>query len=304
VTNGDSTATGLRQGGATGEVLAWRDVLHEGPVPSLPPAALARVRARFLSGATGISSEATYRELRERDQRLAAAGDELVLWFEADLYDQLQLVQVLDRLARGRDRELTLVAIGEYPGVAHFGGLGELSGPQLADLRDTAATRVDHAALDLASWVWAAFTAPDPDGLMKLSRQHSPVLRHLAEALQRLLQEYPWVDDGLSLTERRILQAIAGGAGTEADVFHEVWRLERRPFLGDVWCFRTLRRLAAEGLVTTGPPLALSRTGGEVLAGQTDRVRLAGLDRWIGGVELSSPARWRWDPRLEVLSRS
>ncbi|WP_338201997.1 DUF1835 domain-containing protein [Candidatus Nephthysia bennettiae] len=301
VTNGDSTAAGLRQGGVSGEVLPWRDVLHEGPVPSLAPAALARVRARFLAEATGISIEPTYRDLRRRDARLAAAGDEVVLWFEADVYDQLQLVQVLDRLARDRQRKLTLVAVGEYPGVAHFGGLGELPGAELMALRETAATTVDRAALELARRAWTAFTAPNPHGLSGLSREHSPVLRHLGEALQRLLQEHPWVDDGLSLTERRILQAIAEGAATREDVFRGVWRLERRPFLGDIWCFRTLDGLRGGGLVTGGPPLALSTLGEAVLAGRADRVELVGLDRWIGGVHLAAPAHWRWDPRREAL---
>jgi hypothetical protein len=301
VTNGDSTAAGLRQGGVAGDVLPWRDVLHEGPVPPLAPAALARVRARFLAEATGISIEPVYRDLRLRDARLAAAGGEVVLWFEADLYDQLQLVQVRDRLGRDRERELTLVAVGEYPGVAHFGGLGELRGPQLMALRETAATRVDQTALDMAGRAWAAFTAPDPGGLNQLSREHSPVLRHLGEAIQRLLQEHPWMDDGLSLTERRILQSIAEGAGAPEAVFREVWRLERRPFMGDIWCFRTLDGLLAGGLVTGGPPLALSELGEAVLSGRADRVELAGLDRWIGGIHLRAPGRWRWDPRREAL---
>lgn len=302
MTNGDSTVAGLRQGGVAGEVLPWRDVLHEGPVPALAPAALARVRARFLASAAGIPMQATYRELRDRDRLLAAAGGEVVLWFEADLYDQLQLIQVLDRLGRERPRELTLVAVGEYPGIAHFGGLGELTGAELVALRETAASAVDTAALQLAARAWAAFTAPDPTALVRVSREHSPVLRHLGEALERLLQEYPWAGDGLSLTERRILRAIAGGAGSQAEVCREVWRLERRPFLGDLWCFRTLDGLAAAGLVAAEPALALRADGEAVLDGRSDRVELAPLDRWIGGVHLEGSARWRWDPRRETLT--
>jgi hypothetical protein len=300
VTNGDSTAAGL-QGRVTGQVLPWRDVLHEGPVPALPAAALARVRARFLAQAAGVPAEATYRDLRARDAQLSAARGEVVLWFEADLYDQLQLIQVLDRLGRAEGVELTLVSVGEYPGVAHFGGLGELSGEQVVALRETAATGIDASALDLARRAWTAFTAPDPGVLSELRGEHSPVLRHLSEAVERLLQEYPWVGDGLSLTERRILQAVAGGAATEAAVFHHVWRAERRPFLGDVWCHRLLRLLVTAGLVGSGSELALTEDGEAVLAGRGDRVALGGLDRWIGGVHLTGPALWRWDSRRETL---
>src|SRR4051794_34799042 len=50
VTNGDSTVHSLVRAGLDGDVIAWRDILHEGPVPgSLDSDALAAVRARFLT---------------------------------------------------------------------------------------------------------------------------------------------------------------------------------------------------------------------------------------------------------------
>jgi hypothetical protein len=88
----------------------------------------------FLAGADGLDPAAVLRRLSERDRALAAGRDgEYVLWFEADLYDQLQIAQILAMLgdlgvAPGR---VTLVCIGEYPGIAHFGGLGELEPRQL-----------------------------------------------------------------------------------------------------------------------------------------------------------------------------
>lgn len=50
VTNGDSAAGRILQAGLSEEVLPWRDVLHEGPVPSgLSPEGLREVRARFIA---------------------------------------------------------------------------------------------------------------------------------------------------------------------------------------------------------------------------------------------------------------
>ena len=42
VTNGDSTTATMERAGITGDLLPWRDVLHEGPVPDLPPEELRR----------------------------------------------------------------------------------------------------------------------------------------------------------------------------------------------------------------------------------------------------------------------
>src|SRR3954453_16767113 len=94
VTNGAAGAADLH---GLGEVLTWDDVLHEGPVPAQEPTALRTTRARFLADA-GFTALATARaRLAARDERLDTLdfSTKLVLWFEDDLYDQLQLIQVL-----------------------------------------------------------------------------------------------------------------------------------------------------------------------------------------------------------------
>src|SRR4051794_24713476 len=115
VTNGDSTVPALVQTGLVDDVLVWRDVLHEGPVPDVADGELRRLRAAFL----GAPEE----DFAERDRRLDGARDgDYVLWFEADLYDQLQVLQVLSQLhalAVPAER-VTLICIGEHVGFTHF----------------------------------------------------------------------------------------------------------------------------------------------------------------------------------------
>src|SRR3954447_8354840 len=49
ITNGDSVTGTMREAGVTAELLAWRDVLHDEPVPGgLALAELSRVRGEFL----------------------------------------------------------------------------------------------------------------------------------------------------------------------------------------------------------------------------------------------------------------
>src|ERR687897_3063924 len=135
VTNGDIVVDLLRRAGLATDALAWADVLHEGPVPGgLDDGGLRRVRAEFLAGADGADAAEVRRRFEERDRALAAGRDgEYLLWFEADLYDQLQLAQILAGLGGlgVAPERVTLVCIGEYPGIAHFGGRGELEPGQL-----------------------------------------------------------------------------------------------------------------------------------------------------------------------------
>lgn len=88
-------------------------------------------------------------------------------------------------------------------------------------------------------------TAAGPgDGLGAIAATRSRELRFLGEAFDRLGREYPWVRDGLSLTERRLLAAVDAGAPDAGTAFVRAGAREARPFLGDVWAFATLHRLA------------------------------------------------------------
>jgi hypothetical protein len=313
VSNGD--ATDLSGTGLASRVLYWRDTLHEGPVPDVGPQELRRIRAAFLAAA-GVADGSD--PFAERDRTLAANRDgEYVLWFEADLYDQLQIVQILASLADlgVPAHRITLICIGEHAGIAHFGGLGELSAEQLRALPATnACSRLTPAALRLARDAWAAFRAPTPHGLPAIAASRSPELRFLAEAFDRLSREYPSNRDGLSLTERRILAAAASGATTAGDAFVRAAARESRPYLGDTWAFARMDRLAhaPNPLLHTEPvgsPVArdtglrLTDAGAQVLAGAADHVAVNGVDRWIGGVHLHGRhVPWRWNDATETIA--
>jgi hypothetical protein len=49
--------------------------------------------------------------------------------------------------------------------------------------------------------------------------------------------------------------------------------------------------------------IVLTEKGREVLRGDEDRVRLIGIERWLGGVHLSSETPWRWDRSTRTLKR-
>jgi hypothetical protein len=307
VTNGDSTAGSLRETELVSRLVVWRDVLHEGPVPAVDDARLRVARAEFLGGGEGAPSVAeVLRAFEERDRAFAAGrSGEYVLWFEADLYDQLQLAQILARLrALGvAPARVTLICIGEHLGIAHFGGLGELGPSELAELPARAAVVLTDDALALGVAAWEALRAPDPGGFAAIVGARSPELRFLPEAFDRLGREYPSTRDGLSLTERRLLAAVAEGASSPVEAFVRAGAREARPFLGDVFAFAALERLARAPVpLVEGGSLQLTAAGERVLRGDADHVSLNGVDRWVGGVHLEGRSvRWRWDEGREAI---
>jgi len=311
VTNGDSTTPQLRAAGVRGDVLTWRDVLHDGPLPA--PGTLDSLRAeraRFIA-AMGWAPEAeVHADLAERDARLRAAlagGEEIVLWFEHDLYDQLQLLQVLDAIGeRGTPTRVMLAQADDYLG---------MMAPDAVRQLEARRRPVTNADIAIARRAWHAVTSPDPSGIVALLDVDLSPLPHLQAALRRLLEELPDARSGLARSERQALEAMAAGLAEPRHLYPAAHHdREDAIYLGDSSFAAYLARmsagpapllLASDGSrVTVAPhddrnwwrqPLALTDAGRRVLAGEADHVALNGVERWLGGVRLDAHAPWRWD---------
>ena len=326
ITNGESAGNTLRQTALGGAVLSWQDVLHEGPVAALPRKELLRTRARFFADCGWGSRQALLSSLERRDRQLLEAlrNDlDVVLWFEHDLYDQLQLLDVL-ALAHTVGASPELIVVGSFPGKQSFAGLGELTADELETLWPTRG-RAEPATLEAASAAWAAFQAPEPTALAEWATRDTSQLPFLAPALRRLLEELPAPADGLSGTERRALRAVAAGANTPPAAFVGAQLEEAAPFLGDAWFYRALSALGQgdgrlletvnDASLPAPPPLSdsqlyarlelrLTAAGEQALRGEADRVELLGIDRWIGGTHVTPDIIWRWDAAELKLVRS
>jgi hypothetical protein len=310
ITNGDSVVGTFRQVRFPGSYLSWLDVLHDGPVPQTATLSeLSDVRAQALAGFGAGSYDRIRAGFAARDQALEGfrKHEEVVLWFEHDLFDQLQLIQLLDWFQQQElgKTKLSLVQIDSYPGVKPFYGLGQLSGTQLARLFPMR-TPVSSVHLETARNAWQAFRSSDPTGLLECAREKSPALPFLAAALQRFLEEYPWTSDGLSRTERQVLQAAAAGKRKKTEIYQESRKQEDVPW-GDGSVYLRADWLAAganPALVKLNKDeYAITAAGQQLAEGKADWIELhGGIDRWLGGVHLTGDQpRWRWDAGKRTL---
>jgi hypothetical protein len=293
----------------------WADVLHDGPAPyGLSDAEWRELRAgretegnpkeraRFLDG------------MRRADETLArhADYDEVVFWFEHDLFDQLLLIRHLDWIAtRARDRShFRLVCIGEFPGRPRFAGLGELTPPELASLFPSRRP-ISDAEIAVGQTLWRAFGAPDPLPLAHLALEtDTSLLPFVAGALRRHLEDFPSTTNGLSRSQRQILSVVSQGHDKAVDAFRAAAQLEERVFMGDLTFFSIMHSLTAGRaplLMHDGkwpsdaPPIgrfSLTDAGRRVLAADADYVAINGIDRWMGGVHLTD-GKYRWDAALQ-----
>jgi len=327
VTNGDCAGDTLKQF-ADGPVIITCDVLHEGPAPALEGDAWYATRGRFL-GDDEASGERIARGLASVDRTIAEAlarGDEMVLWFEHDLFDQLLLIRTLDLIGRlsdvsGVTRRVSLICIDRFPGVDRFIGLGQLDAAQLQSLYPSRQP-VTSDQIAIAAAAWEGFRSPDPHQLVEITVRLSGAgdngaapLPFLRDALLRFLAEYPSASNGLTKTEQLALAALGTGALAGGALFVKTQTEEPRPFMGDTTFFDTLRTLAAARtpLVEIDAPgdrldigrdlVAITAAGRDVVDGRRDRVALNGISMWRGGVHLEGhdTSPFRWDARRETL---
>lgn len=319
---GSDLATSLQEAGFSGDFLEYSDALCQGPV--VEGDAWLEQRATFLAQAYGAqmgqSAEQAAEKLRYAEGRLASAArqyERVVIWVEHDSYDQLMLARCLAQLAETVPRRLDLVSVERYPGGARFIGLGQLPPEALRLLWDERKP-VSVQQLETGRAVWAMLRQGDPTPLAQAARSGLPELPHMARALRRHCQELPWLQDGLSLTERLVLQLLSEESKTVGEVFSALMRdREPLPWLGDIMLSFILDSMKAvrepvftgafEGAFEGEPRrwtrerLAIADLGRAVLAGKVDWLSLSPPDRWLGGVRIC-PALpcWRWDEQAKM----
>jgi hypothetical protein len=321
ITNGDSTAAVLRAAGYKADILPWQDVLHDGPVPRASKdhahdlECLSGSRAAFLADAFGEREEELRQRFVERDRvlRQHSAYDEVTLWFEHDLYDQLQLLQLLSFFHRERRMgSLRLVQADDY--------LGHQTTQSITRF-DSQRTTVSSKQLRLAKEVFCAFRQSTPKRLAIFLKDDLSPLPYLKLALSRLFEELPSVVDGLSRTQRQALRLIQQNDLSPRLLFRRNQAIEEAMFMGDCSFWRCLEELVfnrnplAQGLTFRfveaadkhrrqcylNTKLTLTATGERVLAGQADHAELNIIDRWLGGTHIVGPTIWRWDADSEHL---
>lgn len=328
IANGDATAGLLKASSVSGDILPWRDTMHQGPFPhGVDLDQVSKIRAQYFSG-SDMPFDDVMRDFSSRNAKLRTAPqyDKIILWFEHDLLDQLQLLQILDWFhSTDFDLEkLSIICVDRFEGIDHFRGLGELDPQQISTLLPTALP-VTAQHLTLAREGWKAFRSPDPHDLMSFLNGPLDVLPFLKAALVRHMQEYPWVIDGLTRMERQLLELVGSGVCEPQKLFQQSMMLETVYFMGDWTVFSQVATLCSGKTpllktkssnafihprdITGGlneiakQRLQLTDKGRQVLSGEMNAGTVIDRDTYLGGVLIKSDQpMWMWDDQLQICS--
>lgn len=318
-TSGDSSAALLERAAIEGEIVPWREALSEGPAPLLESGGeWIEARARFLSEEYRLGFEGVHHQLEALEQVLARAGEaeEIVLWFDHDLFCQANFLYLLARLSMldGRTARISRVYSGERE-------IGRMSSVEMNDLIETR-IEITEEDLRLARRGWQAYSSPDPRQIEEFLAEPSGRFPHLGHALRLHLERFPSVANGLGSIEQWLLSSIASGERSFASLFARFTSEMSGYGMGDWQIWRRLEHLARcpvplldlESDIEqdrapidadlAGQSYTLTATGHQVLACRADHITLNGSDRWLGGTRLGAEGEgWRWSGReLKIMN--
>src|SRR3954452_21646556 len=163
--NGDITASLARRAGVPGRHVPYRESLIGGPVRrDLAPLDWVEERARYLSEAHGQNLLRVRNDVLEQEKVIDAARteEEIVLWFEHDLFCLVHLLYLAKRFANCR---LTLVWNASPLGLLEVDDVLTLYRSRMP---------VTPVMLRAGEAAWLAYTSDDPTGLNRFLRQDIP----------------------------------------------------------------------------------------------------------------------------------
>jgi hypothetical protein len=213
---GDALTEEFKKTNIDGEILVCRECLVEGEVKSDNLEDFWHVRAGFIGKSYGAEEKDRYYQgvaaEFEKLQRLAAPETEINLWFENELFCQVNFWFCLYLLRESRSKIFRVApTFGEVNDVwKGFGGF------EVEDLRENFGNRIEMSQADilLGARLWTAYQNADLGTLEKLSRTESPCFPHLAEVCRAEIEK--------NARPKAVLREILTAGKTDfADIFSE-----------------------------------------------------------------------------------
>jgi hypothetical protein len=306
--NGDIVTAAARRAGVPGRHIPYREALISGPVRAhLALPEWIEDRARFLSDQYGENLLRVRNELLEQEQLLdrAREEEEVVLWFEHDLFCLVNLLYLLTRLSKCR--RLSLIWCSK--------ALGTMDDEEIFQQYHSRYA-VAPAMMSAATLAWRCYTAEDASELNRMLDADFVDFPFLRDGFLLHASRFPSTRNGLGEVEQRALSGIEAGATDFVTLFTRFDQSPPRFGFGDGEFLRHLRRMAscavpmltiteAEGETPPKALFALTPAGKNVLDGQVDYIELNNAGFWLGGAHLTRERLWRWDrERRQIVSHS
>ncbi len=271
ITNGDAFTEKLGTLKLNGDVITWREMLCEGKtLTNVGSESFWKTRFEFLNKNYKVSKswfiEKTLKEYRSLCNH--KQQDHIVLWFEYDLFCQVNMLAVLSWLKANRKyAEVSLVCSGKEDDSNRMFGLNELDEEQLLKRYENR-TILTQDDIEYADYVWQLYCSDNPIRLENLMDFKNYQFDYLSDAIKSHLHRFPSIKNGLNEMENNILRlALETKPRSKKSFLSTMLKNQGTLGFGDSQYERALTRL--KPLFSSFNPVRLTKNGKQILDNQT-----------------------------------
>ena len=268
ITNGDYTTNYLKKLNFSGEFITWREMLCEGKTTAdVGSENFWKNRYDFFKTAYKLSKQNfidyTVKEYRNLCNK--KSQKEIVLWFEYDLFCQINMIAVLSWIKQYRKGyNISLVSSGKVGNYKNMFAIPELNEKQIQNHYNNR-IELTQDDIEYADYIWQLYCSDSPLRLETIYKFNpmSP-FQYLASAIEAHLKRFPSLENGLNRIENNILEtAINKKPTSKKQLINELLKEEDVYGFGDLQYENKIAELRR--LFHSFNPVKLSKKGREVL---------------------------------------
>ena len=286
ITNGDSFTQRLKKLDLKGDIITWREMLCEGKTETnVGSESFWKTRFDFLHKHYNVSKswfvEKTLKEYRSLCNH--KQQDQIILWFEYDLFCQINMLAVISWLkTHRRYADISLVCSGNEDETDRLYGLNELNDEQLLELYKNR-IHLSQNDIEYADYVWQLYCSDNPIRLENLMDFDNYQYTYLSDAIKTHLKRFPTIRNGLNEVENKILEiAVAEKPTSKKALLGAIMHNQGYYGFGDSQFQRVINNLRP--LFSNFNPVRLTKKGKEILDGQTSYyAELRDESAYLGG---------------------
>lgn len=306
ILNGDSTAESFNKANITGDIMVWREILSEGPVlPDINSVEFWNERENFICSEYNDTSERYMEIVIGELNKLNNINkfDEIVLWFEHDLFCQINLIFLINYIHNKEfTGNLSVVNIDDFfkPG---FKGIGELRSENYITLYEKR-FNLNIEDIETATEAWEVYSSSNPSLLNDISEINFGNLKYLNNALESHKQRFPFIENGLNKIQSDLLSIIIQKKQTLNEVVIAYLRSDFIYGIGDSQVINYIKSLSPEIVYIIDNFVYMTGEGQKLLRNETDLFKMKpDFEYYLAGVFIYKEIEYIYNPENNLIEK-
>lgn len=271
ITNGDSTTNYLKSLHFSGDFITWREMLCEGKTTTdVGSETFWKNRFDFFKSNYKVSKQKfiNYTLKEYRSLCVKKSQKEIVLWFEYDLFCQINMIAVISWLKRFRKGyQISLVCSGKVANSKKMYAIPELNEKQIQNHFENR-IELSQDDIEYADYIWQLYCSDSPLRLETVYKfSSSSTFKYLASAIEAHIKRFPSIENGLNVVENNMLKtAVSKNPKSKNQFIDQLLKDEDVYGYGDLQYENKITEMRK--LFHTFNPVRLSKLGKGVLENQ------------------------------------